>query len=435
MVFQFGVLTLPARVSEPNLQMEEPPPQQHRCQFWINSKRRFCANSPLSGSLFCGNHNPSSEEQRVPCPLDPSHAVLKGKLDAHVRKCPLRKQAQELEAQPFYQKGINCGGSGEGEGFLSSEAKRREIYGLSVPEFLDLIRKFKSLHSSLRKRVELGESYVLPEACTAWLEGRGGEEGQQLPFREKHALQQASILGNMEAFGFLRRPPAGSRNGDIAENGCGSCRDVVNVEAVVEFGAGRGYLTQMLVDCYGIEKVFLVERRSYKLKADRSLRQKESIVLERLRIDIEDLNLNGVEALRGLPYLAIGKHLCGPAIDKAYFSKIGIQKEDFNAMTWFSSWAVDGDHNLELSNAMGEGQQPIGTGDSNAEGKSVEEAVRHISSGEKASLGFICKDIIDMGRLLWLKEHGLDAHLVKYVPPEVSPENHLLVAKCTNKQL
>ncbi|PRQ20818.1 putative methyltransferase TRM13, S-adenosyl-L-methionine-dependent methyltransferase [Rosa chinensis] len=43
------------------------------------------------------------------------------------------------------------------------------------------------------------------------------------------------------------------------------------VPAVVEFGVGRGYLTQMLADCYGIKRVFLVERKSYKLKADRSL--------------------------------------------------------------------------------------------------------------------------------------------------------------------
>lgn len=39
-----------------------------------------------------------------------------------------------------------------------------------------------------------------------------------------------------------------------------------DVSAVVEFGAGRGYLTQMLADCYGIKKVLLVERKSYKLK-------------------------------------------------------------------------------------------------------------------------------------------------------------------------
>lgn len=28
---------------------------------------------------------------------------------------------------------------------------------------------------------------------------------------------------------------------------------------------------------------------------------------------VEDLNLNAINQLRGLPYLAIGKHICGPA--------------------------------------------------------------------------------------------------------------------------
>lgn len=60
-------------------------------------------------------------------------------------------------------------------------------------------------------------------------------------------MQQASILGNLEDFGVLRNTTA-------------------DVDAVVEFGAGRGYLTQMLADCYDIKKVLLVERRSYKLK-------------------------------------------------------------------------------------------------------------------------------------------------------------------------
>lgn len=73
--------------------------------------------------------------------------------------------------------------------------------------------------------------------------------------------QQASILGNLEEFGVL--------NSSIGSESCdrdGSFGDDNVVPAVVEFGAGRGYLTQMLADCYGIEKVFLVERKSYKLK-------------------------------------------------------------------------------------------------------------------------------------------------------------------------
>lgn len=64
-------------------------------------------------------------------------------------------------------------------------------------------------------------------------------------------MQQASILWNLEAFGVLKN----SLDEDDNE-----------VPAVVEFGAGRGYLTQLLTDFYGIKRVFLVDRKSYKLK-------------------------------------------------------------------------------------------------------------------------------------------------------------------------
>lgn len=84
---------------------------------------------------------------------------------------------------------------------------------------------------------------------------------RKLPFQEKHVTQQASILGNLEEFGILKSS-IGSETSDRDE----SFGDDNVVPAVVEFGAGRGYLTQMLADCYGIEKVFLVERKSYKLK-------------------------------------------------------------------------------------------------------------------------------------------------------------------------
>lgn len=47
---------------------------------------------------------------------------------------------------------------------------------------------------------------------------------------------------------------------------------------------------------------------------------------------------------------------------------------------------------------------------------------------DRAALGFMCKDIIDFGRLKWLESQGLKSHLVKYVPFSISPENNLLVA-------
>lgn len=72
-------------------------------------------------------------------------------------------------------------------------------------------------------------------------------------------MQQASILGNLEQFGLLESYGVDVNAGTL------HCNDV---PAVVEFGAGRGYLTQLLADCFGIKKVILVERKSYKFKVN-----------------------------------------------------------------------------------------------------------------------------------------------------------------------
>jgi len=65
-------------------------------------------------------------------------------------------------------------------------------------------------------------------------------------------------------------------------------------------------------------------------------------------------------------------------------------------------------------------------------GIGIERIIRSIPAGERASLGSMCKDIIDTGRLLWLGQKGLVADLVSYVPSNISPENRLLIAKCTS---
>ncbi|KAL9360253.1 hypothetical protein Peur_048376 [Populus x canadensis] len=408
--------------------------EENRCKFWLPKKNRFCANSPLNDSQFCGNHKPRSIEQWIPCPIDPSHSVLKENLESHVKRCPLLKQAQSLSLQPFYQKGINAGKEEE-------EEEDNDIW----------------------------ESYKVPEACNMWIKR---EVDRKLPFQEKHVAQQASILGNLEDFGVIKSS-VGSKEADSQ----GFCSDDSNfVHAVVEFGAGRGYLTQMLADCYGFDRVFLVERKSYKLKADRSLRQKESLILERLRIDIEDLNLNAVESLRGIPYLAIGKHLCGPATDltlrcclseqcnqgsvqdcrsnanlkglaiatcchhlcqwkhytnRKFMSDLGITKGQFHAMTWLTSWAVDADHSSDLPDITDCSLQLQSIEEKQCFGDmhGVEDVVRNMKPVERAVLGFKCKQIIDVGRMMWAKEHGLDTQLVKYVPSGISPENHLLLAR------
>ncbi|XAR61464.1 tRNA:m(4)X modification enzyme [Bertholletia excelsa] len=474
---------------------------ERRCKFWLPKKNRFCANAPLNNSLYCGNHATRSDGEWIACPIDPSHTVLKENLSGHLYRCPLLKHVQSLSLQPFYQKGINAGVDEDEEedgskeeisrplglkhdlppekppsrqlGTITSEMKRHAVYSMTAAELCKLISKIQSVHGSIRESIE--DSYKMPKACDIWI---NRQVDSQLPFQEKHVLQQASILGNLEEFGVLMNYFRDiSRDNYVHYEPAG---DDTDVPAVVEFGAGRGYLTQMLADCYGINKVFLVERKSYKLKADRSLRQKESLTLERLRIDIEDLNLNAVQSLQGIPFLAIGKHLCGPATDmtlrcclseqnategnaarcnpggclgglaiatcchhlcqwkhyinKKYFLNLGISKEDFHAITWFTSWAVDADHSSDLSDTSADANcapdvQIIGVEDCGKDTREAEDVIRNMKAVERAVLGFMCKDIIDMGRLMWVKEQGLEAQLVKYVPSSISPENHLLVAR------
>ncbi|KAF7804962.1 tRNA:m(4)X modification enzyme TRM13-like protein isoform X1 [Senna tora] len=293
---------------------------------------------------------------------------------------------------------------------------------------------------------------------------------RKLPFQEKHIMQQASILGNLELFGVLksslgREPSECEEEPDQEDDG---------VPAVIEFGAGRGYLTQMLADCYGIKRVFLVERKSYKLKADRSLRQNEGLMLERLRIDIEDLDLSAVESLEGVPFLAIGKHLCGAATDlalrccfpennerynaknfgglaiatcchhlcqwkhytnKKYFLDLGMTKDEFHAITWFTSWAVDANHGSDLPDKTDciSHLQSIDKEKGDEYVSGVEKILTDMKPAERASLGFKCKRIIDMGRLTWLRRLGLNTQLVRYVPSSISPENYLLIAKHANR--
>ncbi|KAL2486676.1 methyltransferase [Abeliophyllum distichum] len=441
------------------------------CKFWLPKKNRFCANSPFNNSSFCGNHTQRSDGRWIPCPIDPTHSVLEENLEGHLNRCPLLKQAQSLSRQPYYQKGVNAGhddddeeeeeeeeeeeknlqSSGVKDSSVTSEMKRNAVYAMTVTEFSKLIARIKSVHATVCN--DIRDSFKILETCSIWT---NREVDKKLPYQERHVLQQASILGNLEEFGVLKKSCASS---NVASKHCdsnGESENYNDVPAVVEFGAGRGYLTQMLADCYGIKKVLLVERKSYKLKADRSLRQKELLTLERLRIDIEDLNLNGVEPLQGVAYMAIGKHLCGPATDmtlrccigeqsyqdiaaeaqaSCYFRGLAIATCCHHLCQWkkLYNWAVDADHGSIFTSkdcmTQYETMSEMKQFGSDSEVRGVGEIVSDMQPIDRAVLGFMCKDIIDTGRLMWVKAQGLESQLVKYVPCSISPENHLLVAR------
>ncbi len=54
--------------------------------------------------------------------------------------------------------------------------------------------------------------------------------------------------------------------------------------------------------------------------------------------------------------------------------------------------------------------------------------LQQLSNEEKVDLGAKCKELIDVGRALYLQERGFNVTLVRYVDPQTSPENTLLLA-------
>ena len=66
------------------------------------------------------------------------------------------------------------------------------------------------------------------------------------------------MLGNMEKFGLLPQP-------NDVDKGKGFSQ-FKGEPVFIEFGAGRGYLTHMLADCYDAKKLIFIDRRPYKFK-------------------------------------------------------------------------------------------------------------------------------------------------------------------------
>lgn len=84
---------------------------------------------------------------------------------------------------------------------------------------------------------------------------------------------------------------------------------------------------------------------------------------------------------------------------------------DFERVCRMSSWAVNApEQDAELLDSI------VGLG-------AAEPPMR------RAELGRKCKDLLDVGRVLFLRGMGYDAWLAEYVSGVVTPENVLLIAR------
>lgn len=418
-----------------------------QCNFVMVQKAgRRCNMTRPASEQYCAQHilevkDKIGGRKRIPCPLDPGHTIWEDQLESHRSKCRSNPELN-VPTEGWFQLDYNIKRLIENGG-----SEQKEV---NYEKWIKIVRK---MYESIDEKVE-----------RVVLDHFGLEERLEELKDKKHALQQASIIGNMD------------NNGLLGAEG-----------VVIEFGCGRGELSRYIARSQLLkqlrnqensteksthvivqQKFLLVDRAGPRMKLDSkiekdfvetlqglSLSYDQEVLpkVERLKIDIKDLVLDKVPILDGTAKIvAVSKHLCGCATDLTLqclrnsqfvrggqlvgieialccrqlcsyetFSTVGlkwleqhgIDQEGFKVLTTMTSWAVCGSR----------GKQN--------EGKNLRES-KHpsgLDEEDRQKVGLMARKIIDYGRVLFLREwDGLDVKLVEYIDSSVSLENVCLIA-------
>ncbi|OQR96828.1 tRNA guanosine-2'-O-methyltransferase [Thraustotheca clavata] len=419
-----------------------------RCMFKLERKARFCNVARVPGSQYCGNHidldtgvesNKTKKfkaemRKRVPCTLDPTHTVYLFDLKKHLVICNKLKDAEAMKQLPYYSLNINSGSSTEKPEEAEETSGKDEENEHSQPTAARQASVFQTLskmdYNVFAVRLEKAYNELIGsiptktlnhEACSKLLtekQATGAAHGAL-----RHIQQQASILGHMEEKKLLH--PS---------------------YTYMELGAGRAMLSLALTQLYPASPFILIDRAGTRGKADQYIATESKCT--RAKIDIRHLNLSGMQEAVNTPLVCLSKHLCGVATDLSlralattlppnedkkmsphlkgfaialcchhacnwddyinpdYFLKMGFTAVEFKLLISLSGWATCG----------------MAT-----EGDAV-ETVLGWGREKRTTLGRICKRLIDMGRVHYLRDRGMHAELVHYCEQSESLENCLLLA-------
>lgn len=251
---------------------------QLSCGFFINKKNRYCPLGRKPDQEFCVHHRGTNDE-RIPCPLDPKHSIWKNTLDKHLLKCNSKPQ-EKFE----YWHDLDC------------NVEMCEISHESLNQD-DLLKKYMKLAESLEFDIL---SYRIRHHDGL------NEKLSQVSIK-KHCIQQSSLIGNMKEEGLL------AAQNSYLEYGCGKAElsryinlciinDNPNLTTAPSFGLIDRGLNRMKYDS--------------KMLLDSEKNNTPLPTIKRSRIDIKDLSLNKfTEDFTSENIVVVSKHLCGAATD------------------------------------------------------------------------------------------------------------------------
>ncbi|XP_050925482.1 tRNA:m(4)X modification enzyme TRM13 homolog [Lates calcarifer] len=457
-------------------------PLPGRCGFFVEKKKRFCKMIVGKGKIFCGEHatmeDGSSSSRRIVCPLDPKHTVSEDKLDKHLKKCNSRQKDKPV----YYVENIN---SGSADGDETQELSLSERSRVELQSLLDKLKAaVTGLQSDVEDRVlshpalqeELSnpkngdsahkhlkqQSSILGHLEELGLLGRGrcfvefGAGRGKLSHWIHEALKTREDLKTSEDLQLLLVERSSTRfkvDGKHQDDGVQFERLQVDIQhldlskvpllrqkKLPLVGVGKhlcGAATDLALRCL-LETPGLREETEpppKRLKTSKPAADPAPDPDPRLASDPNDPEPAsdpgpGCSPVLGLVVALCCHHRCDwrHYTGQQFFLQRGLGATEFSAFCRMSSWATCG---LRPTNQDRPPQDLTNQSGEEEEHEAAEEADAvngFLSAGEREQVGRLCKQLIDSGRLHFLRTKGFDSKLTQYVDARVTLENVLLTA-------
>ncbi|KAF8950668.1 tRNA:m(4)X modification enzyme TRM13 [Haplosporangium bisporale] len=460
------------------------PGKRKYCSLTARMGNKYCGEHHFMAEAEAKktNNSDSNEEhpvrKRIPCPFDPSHTVWEDDMKPHLYKCNARPKENpslfckdvnltlQPEEAPTATTGVDLLGKLSHEKLAELIQKIRDLHAKYVPEIgtsilshsaLDerkkITKNIKHAHQQASLLGHMDRLQMLSDPTTCFVEfgaGRGELSAYLKMAMDDHGSGTFVLVD--------RTPPRNKFDNSI-----------LGLEEI-----------KSLVKRHTIDIKDLVLAEVPELRRDVTATQREVPVKEVTESietnDTTDKDTKEPEYVEKKPVVAVSKHLCGGATDitlkcltsyqesecknsplpspvkgilialcchqlchhymypnQAFLKEIGITPQEFVYLTRMSSWAVCVNP-TKSADASGESKanEPAGEEEHHVEAdKELDELRTHIPGLDfdaREKLGQQCKRLLDIGRVMYLRENGFDAELVYYVDKETSLENLALMA-------
>jgi Methyltransferase TRM13 len=298
------------------------------------------------------------------------------------------------------------------------------------------------LHAELPPDIwYMSPSVALPPETEAIRTRVSNARDSTVRYFEKHFNQAAALTALLDEGRAIGHDAAAESNRIMKTS-------IAPSVGVVEMGAGTAYTSMFAAEMLRMrnvsQHVAVVDRQGVRASADRTLRSFEqtpsaegaNTTFQRIRCDLKDLELGGLSELKACTKVwFIGKHVCGAALDMALVAidryargqtTTPVQVALASCCRHMCSWEA-----APAASTVWRGNWGCGRDEMAAVCKMCGWFTAGHEDEELKAKGRLCQEIVDAGRVMWLRSLGWQAHLVRYVDDMTSPESLAIVASWT----